>query len=710
MENTSNSNRIWHPGCQRRLSTYANNIISSSLSSCSSSLSSTSLCRARNSSFTSPASISSSPLSSSLECCTNQKSSRKMKRRDLSKRIFISAATVLLVATTAVTNAFVVPINDLSMHRIQQHSHPYTHSHSYTHPYTHPYTHTHTHQTPSLHLIGTAGPTSSKSTTTSSTVFRRKVTGPFINSHPSLLGPEVSPSSATSTSLYASSSSSSSPSSSPSKRHKTKRVSWSKRAYTRISSSASSSTSTSLPSRTRRKESKYGVRRRVRSVLEKAKIRTGIRNSSEELLNGIVYDDDDDDDDEKQEDYGTSLVVKKEEKFEKKEQKRPLKTTSSVPNVIAETVSIGGLGAVLIDETSGTIDVALDYVPPPPSDDEEEEDDDDDEDDIKDDLNQVMKENDERKDINGKLTPTSIQTTTSTDTVKQKKTTTSPASTYSKPIVRPLKPQPEDILVPAKPATSTTTSATNNIPRTNNTLTVVDAFKGDVSAAFSVPPPPLPFTLPKLSKSQNAELLNGERVQYQSDMGREGSGYIAVDVKAPASVVWECLLDFYSYPQTIPTVRDVQMFTNTHLKQDYYSEKAVERLKYEDGTLATLKHGVPSVTRAAFTLSKFRLKIAAIHKYRPHPQGDYMVFTLDPACTNVVLQNAKGVWHTQSNPDGRGEEYTRVWLLCELKVSSLLPKWIVDYAARKAMPRASSWIKPHCEAAADLWFKDMKER
>ena len=81
-----------------------------------------------------------------------------------------------------------------------------------------------------------------------------------------------------------------------------------------------------------------------------------------------------------------------------------------------------------------------------------------------------------------------------------------------------------------------------------------------------------------------------------------------MDVKAPAAVVWECLLDFYSYPETIPTVRGVQMFTNTHMGQDYYSEDKVERqqTKYEDGTLATLKHGVPSVTRAAFTLSKFR--------------------------------------------------------------------------------------------------------
>ena len=30
-----------------------------------------------------------------------------------------------------------------------------------------------------------------------------------------------------------------------------------------------------------------------------------------------------------------------------------------------------------------------------------------------------------------------------------------------------------------------------------------------------------------------------------------------------------------------------------------------------------------------------------------------MVFTLDPAMRNFVLRNAKGVWHTQSEPDGK---------------------------------------------------------
>jgi len=163
---------------------------------------------------------------------------------------------------------------------------------------------------------------------------------------------------------------------------------------------------------------------------------------------------------------------------------------------------------------------------------------------------------------------------------------------------------------------------------------------------------PPSFDLPKLTDEQQRQLDMGERVQYQNDMGREGSGFVVLDVKAPPDVVWECLLDFQSYPEPIPTVRQVTMYTNTHLSGDYRSEKPVA---FEDGTMATLAHGVPSTTRAAFTLSKFRLKIAAIHQYTPHSDGDYMVFTLDPACTNLVLKAAKGVWHTQSNPDNKGE-------------------------------------------------------
>ena len=211
-----------------------------------------------------------------------------------------------------------------------------------------------------------------------------------------------------------------------------------------------------------------------------------------------------------------------------------------------------------------------------------------------------------------------------------------PASTMS-PVIKNKK-NPEDVLVLADSPQREKLFSTAEI----------DAIRADVPAAYA---DPLPFTLPILSQNQKERLRAGERIQEQSKMGGEGSGYVVVDVQAPPSVVWECLLDFESYPTLIPTVRDVRFFSSENLKSGYASEKPID-----PSTGRELRHyGTPSTTRAAFILSKFRLNIAAIHTYRPHPDGDYMVFTLDPECTNMVLQSAKGIWYTQTNPEGRGE-------------------------------------------------------
>jgi hypothetical protein len=175
-----------------------------------------------------------------------------------------------------------------------------------------------------------------------------------------------------------------------------------------------------------------------------------------------------------------------------------------------------------------------------------------------------------------------------------------------------------------------------------------DVIRGD-SPAATASYDPFPFELPKLSGEQIRNLQAGGRVQEQSRMGREGSGYVVLDVQAPPYVVWECLLDFESYPETIPTVRNMQLYTSEKLNTGFVNEIPVL-----PGTGREARHyGAPSITRAAFTLSKFRLNIAAVHQYTPHPKGDYMVFTLDKSCTNMVLKGAKGIWHTKEDPDGR---------------------------------------------------------
>jgi len=468
-------------------------------------------------------------------------------------------------------------------------------------------------------------------------------------------------------------------------------------AHTKVNANAQTCTTLSdtalFVKKERRSESRYGVRRRVRSVLKRAKNRTGIRNNSDYLDKQNELEEEREAN-SKMSIFNIESISSDNYSFGTEESVNGNEDENEKVNVngqkVPETEVIASTASVTESESDSDANlIQINGIENSDSDDESIAD-------ISTSTVPVKAPNtiDPDSSVNviaeaasiGGIGPVKLDYPRK-DTNKMINKT-KPASTYSNS--NDLKPAPGDDLI------------------SSERLTEIDGIRGDVPAAFVMPPPPLPFTLPDLTKSQKKLLMSGERVQFQSDMGREGSGFVVVDVKAPSAVVWECLLDFYSYPQTIPTVRDVQMFTNTHLNADIYSEEAVKRQKYEDGTLATLKHGVPSVTRAAFTLSKFRLKIAAIHKYRPHPRGDYMVFTLDPSCTNLVLKNAKGVWHTQSNPDGRGDEYTRVWLLCELGVSPLLPQWITDYAAKRAMPRATTWVKPHVEAAAELWFKGLE--
>jgi len=230
-----------------------------------------------------------------------------------------------------------------------------------------------------------------------------------------------------------------------------------------------------------------------------------------------------------------------------------------------------------------------------------------------------------------------------------------------------------------------------------------DVIESDVPSATAFIEP-LPFKLPKFTDEQRTKLVNGERIQEQSRMGREGSGYVVLDIEAPPYVIWECLLNFESYPQLIPTVRTMQLYTSTKLNTGFVNEKPLL-----PGTGRETRHyGTPSITRASFILSKFRLNIAAIHKYTPHPDGDYMTFTLDPSCTNVVLKGAKGTWHTEENPDGR-KGFTRVYLLASLQISRALPKIIVDYAAERAMPRATNWLKPEVEALKESWLNAVIE-
>lgn len=168
-----------------------------------------------------------------------------------------------------------------------------------------------------------------------------------------------------------------------------------------------------------------------------------------------------------------------------------------------------------------------------------------------------------------------------------------------------------------------------------------------------------PICLPSLSEIELSNLMCDKRVQCQKRVGREGYGWVVLDVKAPPDRVFETLQSFKRYEEMIPTVRSAKILA--------LNEKTVV---------------------AEFSLSRFRLPVNVIQNV--DLENKVIRFVLDQNRPNPVISKVEGYWFVQL-PDGR-EGYSRVWLYANVVASRLVPSFIVDYAASRALPRATEWL------------------
>jgi len=171
--------------------------------------------------------------------------------------------------------------------------------------------------------------------------------------------------------------------------------------------------------------------------------------------------------------------------------------------------------------------------------------------------------------------------------------------------------------------------------------------------------------LPELSDKDLALLARGERVQRQMRDGRVGTGMVVQDVEADIPLVFAVLTDIDRYPERISTVRKAVTY------------KTGNRLK-----------------KTQFQISKFRLQVNT--ELRCLQQQNMLEFTIDPERPAPFLEDATGFWFLEDVSSG-AETRTRVWLVAGIACSALLPTAIVDYAASKALPRATTWVKPVME-------------
>lgn len=198
------------------------------------------------------------------------------------------------------------------------------------------------------------------------------------------------------------------------------------------------------------------------------------------------------------------------------------------------------------------------------------------------------------------------------------------------------------------------------------------------AAESSVAPP---LRLPLLSEEDRLELSRGRPVQKQERQGNKGWGFVAVEVDAPPQLVFRCLESFEDYDGMIPVVRDAKVLSRTQPDANGVSH-----------------------ARCQYRVSRFFLGISAVH--RVDRQARIVRFDLDPSVAGMVLREASGFWHVEPLPGPGGASdgsRCRVWLRVGLRASSLLPHCLLEYAADRALRRATSWLKPHME---ELWQRE----
>lgn len=201
-----------------------------------------------------------------------------------------------------------------------------------------------------------------------------------------------------------------------------------------------------------------------------------------------------------------------------------------------------------------------------------------------------------------------------------------------------------------------------------------------VPAAEKVPQPmKQALQLPLLTGGDLLELRMGRQVQKQERDGHLGWGFVVQDVCAPPSVVLGCLKSFEDYPSMIPVVRRAEVLSRTNLGK-----------------------GV-TAARCSYRVSKFMLGITAEHIVDV-PTG-FVRFDLDPSNRGPVLKEASGYWYVEQSPDGPPSS-SRVWLHVGLHASHLLPHALIDYAAERALRRATRWLRPHVEG---LWQEQQRQ-
>ena len=173
-----------------------------------------------------------------------------------------------------------------------------------------------------------------------------------------------------------------------------------------------------------------------------------------------------------------------------------------------------------------------------------------------------------------------------------------------------------------------------------------------------------------LSAADTATLTKGDPVVRSSKHDAGGRGQAVQYVNAPASVVWEVILDYDRYPQRVNNVESASVYKRSGADL------------YVDMQSSILGKGIVIYSRNPVRKD----------------QG-WMAWGLDYDRTSDV-KDLTGYWLVEQVSDS--PPVTRLDHATELAVSQKLPGFVVNYLTRQSLIDGTAWVKEHAEKVHEM--------
>lgn len=177
------------------------------------------------------------------------------------------------------------------------------------------------------------------------------------------------------------------------------------------------------------------------------------------------------------------------------------------------------------------------------------------------------------------------------------------------------------------------------------------------------------ITMPEWSERERMQLACGELVVKKGMVDGVPQGMASQRVHAPASIVWERILDFAMWPKMVDNVVSARVYAHD---------------RHADG-----EHINVEVTVG---MAMIRIRTYVHHIY--DEERSLMTWVLDEQYESDLDAN-NGFWLVQQDPDDPGWSTVNYSIAVTLK--SWAPSWLDSLIAVQGLPKAVGWVKRESE-------------